>query len=99
MRLYENDEKFHDRATYQMISKNIRFYREHNKNPKYFAKKLTQMACAEEAGISRSLLSGIESENFYLEFSIAVVNRLSIVCNIPLHWYFLEQPPKEFYEN
>lgn len=98
MRLYENEEKFGDRALYQRISRNIKFYREHHRNPKYFDKKLSQIACAEEANISRSLLSGIESESFYLEFSIAVVNRLSIVCNIPLYWYFLEEPPKEFYE-
>lgn len=99
MRLYENEERFGDRALYKLLSSNVKFYREHHRNPKYFNKKLSQLACAEEAQISRSLLSSIESRSYYIEFSIAVLNRLSKVCNIPISWYFLETPPEEFYKS
>lgn len=98
VRLKENEEKFGDIELYKLISKNIKFYREHNKNPKYFNKKLTQMALAEAAEISRSLISSIESEKYYIEFSISIVNRISKVCNIPLHYYFMKKPPEEFWK-
>ena len=39
MRLKENEEKFGDIEVYKLVSKNIKFYREHHKNPKYFDKK------------------------------------------------------------
>ena len=53
MRLKQNEEKFGDMELYKLVSKNIKFYREHNKNPKYYEKKLTQLLLAEEAKISR----------------------------------------------
>lgn len=98
MRLKQNEEKFHDIETYKLIAKNIKFYREHNKNPNYFNKKMTQFALAEEAQISRSLISSIESEKYYIEFSISIVNRIAKVCNIPLYYYFMNKPPEEFWK-
>ena len=99
MRLKPNEEKFGDIELYKLVSRNIKFYREHNKNPKYYEKKLTQLLLAEEAEISRSLISSIESEKYYIEFSISIVNRIAKVCNIPIHYYFLKEPPKEFWRN
>ncbi len=99
MRLEKNERKFKDKETIKMVSRNIAFYRKHHRNPKYFNKQLTQLALAEEILVSRSLISSIESEAFFVEFSLPVVNRCSKVCNIPLHWYFLPEPPKEFYQN
>lgn len=99
MRLNPNEQKFHDEEMYKIVSKNIKFYREHHRNSKYIDTKLTQMKMSEEAEISRSLLSGIESQKFYIEFSLSVVNRCAVVCNIPLYYYFLKEPPKEFFEN
>lgn len=84
---------------YKLVSRNIKFYREYNRNPKNLKEKLTQLKRAEETDISRSLLSSIESENYYIEYSLAVISRCSKVCCIPLNWYFLEEPPKEFYSN
>jgi len=98
MRLIENEEKFGDREMYKLVSKNIKFYREHNKNPKYFYKKLTQLLLAEETETSRSLISSIKSEKFYIEFSLAIVNRCAKICNIPLSYYFLKEPPEDFWK-
>lgn len=98
MKLKANEEKFHDMEVYRLVAKNIKFYREHNKNPEFYDRKLTQMLLAEHAEISRSLISSIESEKFYIEFSINIVNRIAKICNIPLHYYFMEQPPEEFWK-
>lgn len=98
MRIERNEDKFQDREFIRMVSHNIRFYRLNHRNPKYLDKKLTQLVMSEEMQISRSLLSNIESKKVYVEFSMAIINRASKICNIPASWYLMSQPPKEFYE-
>ena len=93
MRLRENEEKYHDMEVFKMVAKNLKFYRLHHRNKKYFGKNLSQINAAEEMGISRSMLSGIESDNYYVEFSLSIVNRASVVYNIPLHYFFMKESP------
>ena len=65
-----------DRYIYQIVSRNIKYYRLHN-NSKYSKYgKLTQEKLAELCDISHSLISNIESAKVQQSFSLAILYRI-----------------------
>ncbi len=80
-----------DRYIYDVVSKNIKYFRMHN-NSKYSCYgKLTQEKLAEECDLSSSLISNIESSKVQQSFSIAVLYRISRVLDVPINDFFVER--------
>lgn len=80
-----------DRYIYQLVSKNIKYYRLHN-NSKYSTYgKLTQEKLAELCDLSHSLISNIESSKVQQSFSLAVLYRISQVLEIDISLLFKER--------
>ena len=80
-----------DRYIYELVSKNIKYYRLHN-NSKYSSYgKLTQEKLAELCDLSHSLISNIESAKVQQSFSIAVLYRISKVLEIDISLLFKER--------
>ena len=79
-------------ALYNMISKNIKYYRIHNKS-KYADEygRISQEKLAELCNLSQSLIANIESKKVRQTFSITVVATISKVLNIPFEEFFKER--------
>ncbi len=80
-----------DRYIYEIVSKNIKYFRLHN-NSKYSSfGKLTQEQLAEQCDLSHSLISNIESKKVQQSFSIAVLYRISKVLEIDIKEFFVDR--------
>lgn len=80
-----------DRYIYELVSKNIKYYRLHN-NSKYSQYgKLTQEKLAELCDLSHSLISNIESNKVQQSFSLAVLYRIARILNINIVLLFAER--------
>jgi len=80
-----------DRYIYEVVSRNIKYYRLHN-NSKYSKYgKLTQEKLAELCDLSHSLISNIESARVQQSFSLAVLYRIAKVLEIDISLLFKER--------
>lgn len=80
-----------DRYIYELISKNIKYFRLHN-NSKYSSYgKMTQEQLAEKADLSYSLISNIESVKVQQSFSIAVLYRIARVLEVDIREFFVDR--------
>lgn len=80
-----------DRYIYELVSKNIKYYRLHN-NSKYSKYgKMTQEKLAELCDLSHSLISNIESDRVQQSFSLAVLYRIANVLEINISRLFEER--------
>lgn len=87
MKFNEND----DRYIYELVSKNIKYFRLHN-NSKYSTYgKMTQEKLAEKCDLSHSLISNIESQKVQQSFSIAVLYRIAKVLEIDIKEFFVDR--------
>lgn len=83
-----------DRYIYELVSKNIKYYRLHNNSKFSKYGKITQERLAELCDLSHSLISNIESAKVRQSFSLAVLYRISKVLEIDICKLFEER-----YEN
>ncbi len=74
---------------FDMISKNIKYYRLNNKS-KYADEfgRISQERLAELCNVSQSLIANIESKKVKQTFSITIVATISKVLNIPFEDFF-----------
>lgn len=80
-----------DRYIYEIVSKNIKYFRLHN-NSKYSSfGKMTQEQLAEKCDLSHSLISNIESKKVQQSFSIAVLYRISRVLDVDIKEFFVDR--------
>lgn len=80
-----------DRYIYELISKNIKYFRLHN-NSKYSSYgKMTQEQLAEKADLSHSLISNIESVKVQQSFSIAVLYRIARALEVDIREFFVDR--------
>ena len=80
-----------DRYIYDVISKNIKYYRMHN-NSKYSSYgRMTQEKLTELCGLSHILISNIESAKVQQTFSIAVVYRILRVLEVDIKEFFIDR--------
>lgn len=80
-----------DRYIYELVSKNIKYFRLHN-NSKYSSfGKMTQEQLAERCDLSHSLINNIESKKVQQSFSIAVLYRISRVLEIDIREFFVDR--------
>ena len=82
----------YDRYIYEVISKNVKYYRLNNKS-EYADEygKITQARLAELCDVSTGLISSIESKKKYQTFSIAILYRIARVLNIDIKEFFNER--------
>jgi len=80
-----------DRYIYELVSKNIKYYRLHNNSRHSSYGKLTQEKLAELCDLSHSLISNIESVKVQQSFSLAVLYRISKVLEIDISLLFKER--------
>lgn len=86
-----NFSKEDDRFIYELVSRNIKYFRLHN-NSKYSSYgKMTQEQLAEKANLSHSLISNIESTKVLQPFSMAVLYRISRVLEVDIKEFFVER--------
>ena len=78
-----------DRYIYDVISKNIKYYRMHNDSKYSSYGRMTQEKLAEFCGLSHSLISNIESAKVQQSFSIAVLYRISRVLEVDIKEFFI----------
>ncbi len=83
-----------NRYIYELVSKNIKYYRLHNNSKFSKYGKITQERLAELCDLSHSLISNIESAKVRQSFSLAVLYRISKVLEIDICKLFEER-----YEN
>ena len=83
-----------DRYIYELVSKNIKYYRLHNNSKFSKYGKITQERLAELCDLSHSLISNIESAKVRQSFILAVLYRISKVLEIDICKLFEER-----YEN
>lgn len=76
---------------YELVSKNIKYYRLHNNSKYSVYGKLTQEKLAELCDLSHSLISNIESAKVQQSFSLAVLYRISRVLEIDISLLFKER--------
>ena len=89
MKTDKTNKKDFDRYIYEVVSKNIKYYRIHN-NSKYADNygRITQEKLAELCDVSLSLISNIESEKVYQTYSLAILYRIARVLNIDIKDFF-----------
>lgn len=80
-----------DRYIYDLVSKNIKYYRLHNNSKFSTYGKMTQEKLAEICDLSHSLISNIESKKVQQSFSLAVLYRISRALNIDISLLFKER--------
>ena len=82
----------YDNYIYEVISKNIKYYRYNNKS-KYADKygRITQEKLAELCDVSLALIANIESAKVHQTFSIAILYRIARVLNIDIRDFFVER--------
>lgn len=83
-----------DRYIYELVSKNIKYYRLHNNSKFSKYGKITQERLAELCDLSHSLISNIESAKVQQSFSLAVLYRISKVLEIDICKLFEERDEK-----
>lgn len=80
-----------DRYIYELVSKNIKYFRMHN-NSKYSSYgRMTQEKLAEKADLSHSLISNIEAPKVQQSFSIAVLYRIARVLEVDIKEFFVDR--------
>jgi len=80
-----------DRYIYDLVSKNIKYFRLHN-NSKYSSfGKMTQEQLAEKCDLSHSLISNIESTKVQQSFSIAVLYRIARVLEVDIKTLYINE--------
>lgn len=77
-----------DRYIYELVSKNIKYYRLHNNSKFSKYGKITQEQLAEICDLSHSLISNIESGKVQQSFSLAVLYRISKVLDVDICKFF-----------
>ncbi len=77
-----------DRYIYELVSKNIKYYRLHNNSQYSKYGKLTQEKLAELCDVSHSLISNIESAKVQQSFSLAILYRIAQVLEIDISKLF-----------
>ena len=80
-----------DRYIYELVSKNIKYFRLHNNSRFSSYGRMTQELLAEKCDLSHSLISNIESKRVQQSFSIAVLYRISKVLEIDIKEFFVER--------
>ena len=82
----------YDKYIYEVVSKNIKYYRLNNKS-KYADEfgKITQARLAELCDVSTGLIASIESKKIPKTFSIAILYRIARVLNIDIKEFFTER--------
>ena len=80
-----------DRYIYELVSRNIKYYRLHNNSKFSTYGKMTQEKLAEVCDLSRSLISNIESKKVQQSFSIAVLYRISLALDVDISLFFKER--------
>lgn len=80
-----------DRYIYDLVSKNIKYFRLHNNSKFSSYGKMTQEQLAEKADLSHSLISNIESTKVQQSFSIAVPYRISKVLEVDIKEFFVDR--------
>lgn len=80
-----------DRYIYELVSRNIKYYRLHNNSKFSKYGKITQEKLAEICDLSHSLISNIESAKVQQSFSLAVLYRISKVLEIDICKLFEER--------
>ncbi len=80
-----------DRYIYDIVSKNIKYFRMHNQSKYAKFGKLTQAELAEYCDLSHSLIANIESKKVQQYFSIAVLYRISKVLEVDIKEFFIER--------
>ena len=84
-------EPIDDRYIYDVVSKNIKYFRLHN-NSKYSSYgRMTQEQLAERCDLSHSLISNIESTKVQQSFSLAVLYRIAKVLEVDIKEFFVER--------
>ena len=88
----EKDNKDYDNYIYEVVSKNVKYYRLHN-NSKFADEygRITQEKLAELCDVSLGLISNIESKKVHQTFSIAILYRIARVLNIDIKEFFNER--------
>lgn len=79
-----------DRYIYELVSKNIKYYRMHNNSRFSNYGKMTQEKLAEVCDLSHSLISNIESKKVQQSFSLAVLYRIARALEIEMSLLFIE---------
>lgn len=80
-----------DRYIYNVVSKNIKYFRLHNNSRYSIYGRMTQEKLAELCDLSHSLIGNIESQKVQQSFSIAVLYRISKVLDVPIEEFFIER--------
>lgn len=80
-----------DRYIYDIVSKNIKYFRLHNNSKFSSFGKMTQEKLAEKCDLSHSLISNIESKKVQQSFSIAVLYRISKVLEVDIREFFVDR--------
>lgn len=80
-----------DRYIYELVSRNIKYYRLHNNSKFSTYGKMTQEKLAEVCDLSHSLISNIESKKVQQSFSIAVLYRISLALDVDISLFFKER--------
>jgi len=80
-----------DHYIYELVSKNIKYYRLHNNSKFSKYGKITQEKLAESCDLSHSLISNIESKKVQQSFSLAVLYRISTALDIDICKLFEER--------
>lgn len=80
-----------DRYIYELVSKNIKYFRLHNQSRYSSYGKLTQEKLAAVCDLSHSLISNIESSKVQQSFSLAVLNRIARALEIDIREFFVER--------
>lgn len=84
-------DKNDDRYIYDLVSKNIKYFRMHNTCKYASYGKVTQEVLAEKCDLSHSLISNIESEKVQQSFSIAVLYRIATVLEVDIKEFFVDR--------
>ena len=80
-----------DRYIYEIVSKNIKYFRLHNNSPYSSFGKMTQEQLAEKCDLSHSLISNIESKKVQQSFSLAVLYRIARVLDVDIKEFFIDR--------
>lgn len=80
-----------DRYIYELVSKNIKYFRLHNNSKYSHYGRMTQEELAERCDLSHSLISNIESSKVQQSFSLAVLYRISKISEVDIKEFFVNR--------
>lgn len=80
-----------DRYIYEIVSKNIKYFRLHNNSRYSSFGRMTQEKLAELCDLSHSLISNIESSKVQQSFSLAVLYRIAQVLDVDIKEFFVKR--------